>query len=429
MIHLRALRRAVLCLSSLLPQAGTALAAPCEFTPGDPNLEARDGFAEFIAADKLQPFKNALPHVENAALEAVIRSPDTMWYDEESMVFLYQDSVEVVVGGRANCVGRKVGEANRNNPPIAKLMNYFGTDYRFKFPFRKAAGTDNVTNVKVFNFWAPPRQGGSTLPVRWWKASARGRWHWVFPVGTMFGEVLYQKGPDDRWHVFEIRTRKRYRDGWEVDLFRPFATASSLADAVVAKRPNWRNQADLNRLVTHLRNPATLVPHRMVSEAYGAVFPAINGALDKLPAVDDSALIAELLDTTTFKSTEGAIWKENGGLETYAPSSEGDFQIVPRGYEMGMIPVNEVSCNRCHEQTARPLGTIEGDIVLYGEVWGEDRAFTWHLFQPNQFIYNTFDDSDSNTRRLNPRLVTAGLLKNERPAANDPNYKQLPTPF
>lgn len=429
MIHLRALSCAFIGLTPLLLGAATAFGGTCDFVPVDPSLSAREGYAEFIAPEHLQPFKNALPNLERADLETAMRSSDTMWYDEESMVFLYQDSVESVVGGRANCVGRKVGEANRNNPAIAKLMNYFGTDYRFKFPFRKAAGTDNVTNVKVLNFWAPPKVLGRTLPVRWWKASSRGRWHWVFPVGTIFGEVLFEKGPDDSWYVFEIRMRKRYRDGWEVDLFRPFVSATSMADAVVARRPNWQSRPDLNRLVTHLRNPATLVRHRMVSEAYGAVFPPIDGALDKLPAIEDSALIGELLSSTTFKSTEGAIWKEHGGLETYAPSSEGDFQIVPRGYEMGMIPVNEVSCNRCHEQTGRALGTFEGDIVLYGEVWGEDRAFTWHLFEPNRYIFNTFDDSDSNTRRLNPRLVQAGLLKNERPAATDPNYKQLPTPY
>ena len=39
-------------------------------------------------------------------------------------------------------------------------------------------------------------------------------------------------------------------------------------------------------------------------------------------------------------TAEGAIWKEHGGKETYAPSGEGDFGIVPKGYEMGMIPVN-----------------------------------------------------------------------------------------
>lgn len=406
-----------------------AFAGPCDYVAGPSGLAVREGYTDFIPPAALKPFKDALPHVDRPDLEAAMRSPDTMWYDEASMVFLYQDSVEVVVGARANCVGRKVGEANRNNPAIAKLLNYFGPDYRFKFPFRKAAGTDNVSNAYVVNFWTPPKVDGRALPVKWWKQSARGRWHWVFPVGTIFGEVLYQQSPDGHWYVFEIRMRKRYLDGWEVDLFRPFRTAASMADAVVERRPDWQNRPDVAALVNHLRDPATLVPYRMVSEAFGAVFPPIDGALDRLPAVSDPTLIQELLTSTTFRSAEGAIWKEFDGRETYAPSSQGEFSIVPRGYEMGMIPVNEVSCARCHNQTSRGLADFEFDLILYGEVWGEDQIFTWHLFEPNRYIFNTFDDSDSNTRRPNPRLVQAGLLRNERPAPGDALYKQLPTPF
>src|SRR5690606_32497143 len=110
--------------------------------------------------------KRVLPQVADSEVNDILHGEDTMWYDEDSMVFLYQDSIETVTGGRANCVGRDVGERNADNPAIAKLMNYFGPDYRFMFPFRTAAGTDNVTNSRVINFWAPPQKNGQTLPVR-----------------------------------------------------------------------------------------------------------------------------------------------------------------------------------------------------------------------------------------------------------------------
>lgn len=416
---------AVLCFGGIA--WGAPEAAPCEPRALDPTLATRDGYVEFVKPDVLRPFKDALPRVDDPATQAVMNAADTMWYDEESMVFLYQDSVETVTGGRANCVGRKVGERNRDNV-IGKLLGYFGPDFRFKAPFRTAAGTDKVTNVKVFNFWAPPKQAGRPLPVKWWKKSSRGRWHWVFPVGTVFGEVLYQRAPDGRWLVFELRTRTRYLDGWAVDMFRPYRTAAELASAIVAKRPGWESDTNLARVVRHLQDGSNLQPASMTSEAYHKVFPEIRGALDLVPEIADKALLAELLTGPAFQSVEGAVWKEHGSLETYAPSSTADFGIVPKGYDMGLIPVNEVSCNRCHEHTGHPLADFEFDIILYGEMWGEDRIFTWHLFEPHRYIWDTWDDVDG-SRKVNPRMVQANLLRNERPAANDPTYRQLPIPY
>ncbi len=404
--------------------------AACEYEPRDTSrLTVRDGYLDFIAPDELRPFKAALPRVADPALERILQSPDTVWYDEESMVFMYQDSVEVVVGARANCVGRMVGERNANNPAIHKLVNYFGEDYRFRFPFRTVAGADDVENIRSLNFWSPPKANGQTLPVKYWKNSARGRWHWLFPVGTVIGEALFQQGPDGRWHPFEIRTRKRYLDGWAVDLFRPFPTAASLASKIQAQRPEWQSDSNVARFVEHLLDATTLESHRLVSEAFGKIFPPIEGALDVLPELQDKALLASLLDTTTFVSTEGAIWKRNGAKEAYAPASAADFGIVPKGYKMGLIPVNEVSCNRCHDQTSRGLGALEMDVILYGEIWGEDRIFTWHLFEPHRYMFDTWDDSDSASRTVNPRLVQSNLIRMERPAAGDPVYKSLPRGF
>jgi hypothetical protein len=396
--------------------------------PNNEPLAVRDGYAEFMSEPRVAPWKARLPRIADAKTDDAMRSVDTMWYDEDSMVFAYQDSIEVVVGIRANCVGRRVGETNRNNPDIAKLMNYFGPDYRFMFPFRKAAGTDNVTNVKVMNFWNPPRKDGRVMPVKWWKMSSRGRWRWVFPVGTIFGEVLFQKNSAGEWFVFEVRTRTRYREGWAVNVFRPFRTAEAMAGAIMGLRPQWDQDANLRTVVGHLRTRDNLVAHRFESRAFSKVFAPIDGALDRIPAIADETLVEELLTRTPFISTEGAIWKEGAGLETYAPSSQGEFSIVPRNYEMGMIAVNEVSCERCHSETSRRLGTFDTAVILYGEVWGEDRIFTWHLFEPHRKMYFTFDDEDG-SRRLNPRLERAGLLRNERPSSSDPDYKELPSPF
>jgi hypothetical protein len=408
--------------------SSVAAATGCQMPQPYPNLRTSSGFVEFIPPDVFAPYRARLPRISNAEVDAIVHSPNTMWYDERSMVFTYQDSVETVVGGRANCVGRDVGVRNRSNPAIARLMHFFGEDYRFKFPFRTVAGTDDVTNIKSFNFWRPPMGPNGVLPVKWWKASSRGRWQWVFPVGTVFGEVLYQKSPNGDWFVFEVRTRKRYLDGWEVEVFRPFRSAFEMANAIVRLRPEWESKAELARLVRHLLDNDNLRPVRLESQAYALAFAPIDGALDLLPAVSEAALIEELLTRQYFVPTSGRIWKEGSNLESYGPSSEGEFHIVPRGYKLGVIPVNEISCKRCHELTGQPLRPFDFNVTLYGEVWGEDQIFTWHLFKVHERIFGTWDDVDG-SRQINPRLVQAGLVLNERPATGDQVYRQLPTNY
>ena len=84
----------------------------------------------------------------------------------------------------------------------------------------------------------------------------------------------------------------------------------------------------------------------------------------------------------------------------------------------GVMPVNEDACNRCHDQTGRELGDLDDRVVLYGEVWGEDRIFTWHLFDAS---FDAFTVSDG-SRRVNPRLVQAKLVEQGKPAASDARY-------
>lgn len=418
-----------LCSLSGLTNISTGLyaAAPCKMPAPLTNRDVRPGFVEFMSADQLASLKAALPTVNDSEVRAAMSSQDTMWYDETSMVFLYQDSVEVVVGGRANCVGRVVGETNK--APIDRLKNIFGPDYRFVFPFRTAAGTDKTTNTRVINFWVPPRQNGVVIPTKYWQDTARSHWHWIFPVGTLFGEVLFEQDPTGNYHVFEIRTRKRYSDGWLPNVYRPFRTAKDMAKAIIAQRPNWQMSPNLTTVIAHLQDNSKIVANQWSSAVFNKAFEPINGALDLVPEIDDVDLVKDLLSKYPFVSMEGAVWKRNAaGLETYAPGSAGAFNIVPKNYEMGMVPVNEDSCNRCHVQTSHPLGDFDSQLILYGEVWGEDRIFTWHLFQPNNHIFSTWDDTDV-SRVVNPAMVKAGLVVKAKPQANDPVYKKLPVPY
>ncbi len=391
-------------------------------TRGAPALRTEPGYVDLIAPEELAPFRAALPRLTSDPVDAALRSPRTIWYDESSLVFVYQDSFGDPKGLRANRVGYDVG-SNASEPDIHALTEYFQPQ-KFKFPFSVAAGATFSDNVYALYFWQPPVSEGRTLPVRIWKNGTH--WQWVFPVGTVLGEALFIQAPHDkRWLAFEVRSRTRALDRWVTGVFRPFLRAEDLAAAVRSRRPGWATLPDVRALVEHLESPASLTAHTLSAPTYRAIFPDLHGAMDYLPELADPALVEELLTDRYFDDAMGTTWKQAGGLTAYAPSTHARFHVVPAEYPAGMFETSEAGCRNCHDQTSRPLNNLDPRVVLYGEVWGEDEVFTWHPFAIDA---DAFSVSDGN-RRLNPRLQSAGLVELATPASAPQTYRALPKPY
>ena len=70
------------------------------------------------------------------------------------------------------------------------------------------------------------------------------------------------------------------------------------------------------------------------------------------------------------------------------------------------------------------MGDLDDRIVLYGEIWGEDRIFTWHLFD---IAADGFSVSDG-SRRINPRPQQAGMVETGKPSASDARYGTILDP-
>jgi hypothetical protein len=238
-------------------------------------------------------------------------------------------------------------------------------------------------------------------------------------------EMMFQQSPSGEWIPFEIRTRRRYEKGWESNIFRPFPTRESLNAKIQSSYPTWSSHPDLATLVSHLNNTETLVREEIETKPYTKLVPKITGFVDYLPAFADYKIIDELLLSTPFISSMDTEWKrsENGSAAFGAASMSG-YHISPEGTLSGLFAVNEQSCNVCHTDTAKHLGILETDITLYGEMWGEDEAFSWHLFQPNSHIYGTWDDVDV-SRVVNKTLITAGLLVNSEVRGPELYYKPI----
>ncbi|MCX6126771.1 MAG: hypothetical protein NTV34_18740 [Proteobacteria bacterium] len=404
---------------------GNNFSACVKSTNNSGPLETREGYIDFIDAKELANSIKHLPVLADTETNTRLKSAGTMWYDESSMIFSYQDSFgnpEGPQGLRANRVAFDVG-SNSTVPDINALTNYFEMS-RFKFPFSIAPRSTDNPNSYVINFWSPPKnESGSPLPVIWWKNASH--WHWTFPVGTLLGEVLMTRpNANSDWYVFEVRTRKRELNRWTTDIFRPFTSAVELSQRIKQERPNWES-SDLAPLVNQLESNSNLIPAKLESPAYSKIFPTINGYHDVLPETSDTALIKTLLSETVFHSAMNSKWKSDGAKISYAPTTKAAFHIVPRDYIAGLLESSEESCSRCHMQSGRPLGQLDRRLSLYGEIWGEDQVFTWHPFKVVADMFTVSEGS----RLVNPRLVEAGLIVQRRPIAGETNYKELPRPY
>jgi hypothetical protein len=378
---------------------------------------------DILPADKVSEILSRLPPIDDAWLNDVLSNSDTMFYDRSVIVPGYQDSYgdnrEFPVGFRPNTIDPGLIAVPTGHRDLFIRIG------EFNFPFGRTGGVDVAGNTFVVDFWKLPREGGSLLPVVYWKrepSSFTHRWEWMFPIGTVFGEMIFVTDSSNASHIFEIRARTRLATGWASDAYRPFVTADDFARALERKRNEkaaWGANPAVNRLIQFLRDNSTLKATTLkathytgASSSVGSAFPAVDGAVDPLPAVDDESFIAEMLHENPFKSAKGATWKQNGSLTAYAASTQATFHIVPRNYNASLFEVSDTFCTRCHQDAGRPFRDYYPEVMLYGELWGEDDTFSWHPFDTKSFVdkNGAVVSFSSDNRKLRKDFVDAGLI-------------------
>ena len=382
--------------------------------------DSSSSIQQIIPADTMAKIRAALPRVAYQGLQDVLTSHETLWYDHDVMTSSYQDSL----GAQANTTWPDLVAAPES--VISGLHDR--SRHRWQFPFGTTAGTDNSTNLKTVNFIHLPHVNGNPLSIPIWQVRRnydRIEWMWVYPNETMFGEVLFVTQGSELLPT-EIRIRTRHKDGWAVNVYRPFPRAVAMSAAVKSRRPNWNAAANLKRLVDHLENNNTLTPKTMA--AVGGLQNTFQqtGALDTLPEIEDPGLVKELLTSTTFISAYGESWKSNGSQKAFAAASTSNSSIVPNNYEGGMIEVKEDSCMRCHKEAGRLVSDFYDELYLYGELWGKDAIFSFHPFDETR--YSELRAGDEN-RSINPRLKSMGVFETYDAAKHTPpHYPTRPTP-
>ncbi len=357
-----------------------------------------------------------VPCIAPGATRQVIESPRTLWYDKRSLTPGYQDSfgdnVVTPIGMRPNTIDH--GLIDLAVPGgHAQIFVEAGT---FHFPFGRPIG--ETTNVEVFDFWQPPEVGGSILPVVHWRRDPNEYTHrveWMFPAGTVFGELLFMTEAGVRY-PFEIRTRTRTVDGWANDVYRPFPRATDLADAIEARRterPAWATSQALDALVAQLRG-GQLAPYRVSATHFPGAFPARDAGIDILPSLtgSDADFIHELLMSTAFRSASGAAWKSAAGRTAHAAGAAGTGTIVPAGFNAAAVSADDTSCSGCHRDAGRPFETWYDNILAYGELWGNDEIFTWHPFRLDRFVdaNGAVVNFNHDNREIRADFISAGLV-------------------
>jgi uncharacterized protein YifE (UPF0438 family) len=359
-----------------------------------------------MAPERKAIVKSLLPKVDSKEIESVLKDPETMWYDSESMPHCYQDAVPPITGIRPN------------SSQLSASVSPFFENLNFPFPLDKTGGTRNVGSLYIANFLKLPKVNGSKLPVIYWREGILFRW--LFPRNTIIGEVIFRKFPDGTFLAQEIRIGKRDKTSWDADAYRPFVNAERAAKDV---EKNWKkyemSSEEKKDLLAYLKDNNSLTPEHVVDNRYG-VYSA-SGVRDVFPPMRQG-LIKKFL-TGVFRSSHGEYWKTNGKDYCYCPTGSSENSLFPPNYEAGVLPVDSANCTKCHEQTGKPIANFNGALVLYGHVWGNDHRFSWHPFRPEVISdIGDFGAGGYGEDVLRQDFIQAGYLAAYNPAIHTQEY-------
>jgi hypothetical protein len=285
-----------------------------------------------------------------------------------------------------------------------KPRELFGNP-NLEFPWKGPAGLDHSDNAGSIKFVVLP----DDRPILCWRermvhdTHPEGTFRWVYPVGTVFGEILTIKSPEGWDYTFEVRTRTRTAKGWAANVFRPFASPAELADRIKRLETNWRQQRDLLAWMDR----GELNVSRLVNEHPRTVVDR-TALQDVLPALKPE-LVKKLLTETPFKSVLGQAWQRSlqSDTEGHAPTTDAAFHIVPRNYEGTFLDVTSRKCMTCHETAGMHANDFQFGRDWYGRVRGSDGIFSFHIFDPSCISETGFGIAP----QLRAELLWAGKLR------------------
>jgi hypothetical protein len=174
-------------------------------------------------------------------------------------------------------------------------------------------------------------------------------WKWIYPVGTIVGEVLMKKFADSSWATYEVRLRLRELDDWEFEREVPFqnlAELQAVAGTVQATEMTLRYHDDLHPT------------------------PAFDftGTVTELGPIQNAR---QLLSAATFRPGFGAT-----GF-----TAQDHENIVPAKFLGGMLGYE--SCVECHKHCQMHVDRFANRDWYGNQAGSADGIRTFHPFEPS----------------------------------------------
>lgn len=369
---------------------------------------ASEGQAQvtLVSEKKAKWISKLKPKTDDEEINAVLNDPSTIWYTDEEMPPAYQNN------GNAHWTKYNISAVFDES----KKGDGNGGNANVEFPWKVPGGTHRSPGVRSYKFmWLPKDESGKAYPVVYFPFRAKdASISWVFPKGTVFGELLTLETPMKTQITFELRVRKRDLIMWEVDIFRPYSDAEELATAIKEKRPQWEQNPDLVLAVQNLEKGDKRYQFTLNDTLHPvSAFESGTVEADRLSDLGETELVTELLLRRTFKSNVGTDW---------FPTTNARYHIVPQNYLGAILGSDSESCMKCHDSAHKHADDFDRPRDWYGRVRGANGIFSWHPYAPSAVSRNGFNI----TPTYRPEFVQAGIFVPYNPDVHSTDmYKRI----
>lgn len=270
-----------------------------------------------------------------------------------------------------NTVWYKLQRVYQHNGQLLSIEERPEFNANKDFPWISTAGLDEKAGpYVVVNAMRLPR--GKAIAVLHKEFPVK----WIFPPGTQVVEIILISDPTlHKQYVFEVRMREKSVDNdlWNVKVFRRFRNEAHLKAVI--------NRLDRSILGTWDQN--TTNKFFFFRNTEDTEVMSLSGKVCKIPNMSDN-VVRQL-----FKYSLIDVSSEEWNDESDAQSATSDkaFNIFPKNYSFGVVPVDAESCARCHNQTGISVDKlipnepiIKLNPHLVGRIRGYDGIFSWYPF-------------------------------------------------
>lgn len=231
-----------------------------------------------------------------------------------------------------------------------------------EFPWLRPLGLDHCPNAftKTFRYFPSGKR------IILWRRNVGidSSLQWVFPVGTVFCEVFYQRHEGKEYPWLILTKTKDSDEDWVPAAFAPIAAREELS-VYFGLRVSKKSRIEMV-------NPH---PVRLVDSTKDVA---------QLPDIPSEKVIAML--SQPFQRLDDYF-----DAASFLPTSDQEFSLVPGDWTGGAVDLDAESCMQCHRSAGKHADEMDSRRDWYGHVRGSDGIFSWHPYDESSISGNGGD--------------------------------------